>query len=72
MATQNNHNNTPDSWDQQDAGDINEASQLNEPMSNLALNVDAAVFVPGQNVHAREFVMPCFTTNVESKFPYRH
>lgn len=50
MSSENNS--APDSWDQ----DTNEG-QVNDVQKNLtALNVNAAVFVPGQNPFAQSFV----------------
>ena len=50
MSSENN--NAPDSWDQ----DTNE-QQMNDIQKNLtALNVNAPVFVPGQNPYAQSFV----------------
>ena len=52
MSSENN--NAPDSWDQ----DTNE-QQMNDMEKNFpALNVNAPVFVPGQNPFAQSFVPP--------------
>lgn len=50
-------NNTPDSWDEVEdggSGDIDNVSDVTKDLG--ALNVNAAPFVPGQNVWAKEFV----------------
>lgn len=46
----------PDSWDE------NEEKTVANKLSSLSFNPNAAVFVPGQNVHASTFV-PSFNTN---------
>lgn len=49
MASENGHNNAPDSWDQDDQED---------PASGLSkgLNANAPAFVPGKNPYAAAFV----------------
>lgn len=54
MNSQDNHNDAPDSWEQNDVGENDSVSQMAKPFTNL--NVHAAAFVPGQNIHAKEFV----------------
>ncbi|OWF46504.1 eukaryotic peptide chain release factor GTP-binding subunit ERF3A-like [Mizuhopecten yessoensis] len=56
MATENGDNGAPDSWDQEvdNQNENDPGKDLAEPMSFL--NVNAAPFVPGQNVFATEFV----------------
>lgn len=49
MASENGHNNAPDSWDQDDQEDS--ASGLSK-----GLNANAPAFVPGKNPYATEFV----------------
>ena len=52
-------NNTPDAWDQGDdvgAGDVDNSNTISDEMAKL--NVNAAPFIPGQNVYAKEFTMP--------------
>ncbi len=58
METQTNHN-PPDAWDQNDAGGDGQSNPVNETADALSsLNVNATPFIPGQNVFAKEFVMP--------------
>lgn len=48
---------TPDSWDQSDEGGVGDSNGVNEMSKDMSkLNVNAAVFVPGQNPFANEFV----------------
>ncbi|XP_069124545.1 eukaryotic peptide chain release factor GTP-binding subunit ERF3A-like [Argopecten irradians] len=56
MATENGDNGAPDSWDQEidNQNETDPGKELAQPMSFL--NVNAAPFVPGQNVFATEFV----------------
>ena len=58
MDGQDGCNNTPDSWDQNDDGGAGDQDQnVSQATSAFAgLNVNAAPFVPGQNVYAKEFV----------------
>ena len=55
MDTQNDINNTPDSWDQNDDG-IGSDSVADTTKALSQLNVNAAPFIPGQNPFAKEFV----------------
>lgn len=53
MASTNNQNSAPDSWD----SEFNEEQaddKLNKPLSSL--NINAPAFVPGQNPYAPTFV----------------
>ena len=53
MASTNNQNSAPDSWD----SEMNEDQvddKLNKPLT--ALNINAPAFVPGQNPYAVSFV----------------
>ncbi|XP_060068622.1 eukaryotic peptide chain release factor GTP-binding subunit ERF3A-like [Ylistrum balloti] len=56
MATENGDNGAPDSWDQEidSQNETDPGKELAQPLSFL--NVNAAPFVPGQNVFATEFV----------------
>ncbi|XP_033746809.1 eukaryotic peptide chain release factor GTP-binding subunit ERF3A-like [Pecten maximus] len=56
MATENGDNGAPDSWDQEidNQNETDPGKELAQPLSFL--NVNAAPFVPGQNVFATEFV----------------
>ena len=60
MASEDNDNNAPDSWEQE--LNNSDVEQINSNLSNL--NVNAEVFVPGQNVHAPAFV-PSFMKDSE-------
>ncbi|CAE1163475.1 ERF3 [Acanthosepion pharaonis] len=60
MASEDNDNNAPDSWEQE--LNNSDVEQINSTLSNL--NVNAEVFVPGQNVHAPAFV-PSFMKDSE-------
>ena len=55
MDTQNDMNNTPDSWDQNDDG-IGSDCVSDTAKALSQLNVNAAPFIPGQNPFAKEFV----------------
>ena len=59
-------NSTPDAWDQNDDGGAGDQEQaVSEATSAFtSLNVNAAVFVPGQNVFAKEFV-PSFLNSAD-------
>jgi hypothetical protein len=60
-------NNTPDAWDQGDdvgAGDTENKTNLADDMAKL--NVNAAPFIPGQNVYAKEFTMPGIAPPVQN------
>ena len=60
-------NNTPDSWDQAEdggSGDIDNISGVTKGLG--ALNVNAAPFVPGQNVFAKEFVPSFLPQNTDT------
>lgn len=66
MASEDNDNSAPDSWEQSLNDSPENESSLDELNSTLSyLNVNAAEFVPGQNVHAPEFV-PSFMKDPES------
>lgn len=70
MATENGDNGAPDAWDQ-DVDNQNETDPGNglaEPLSHL--NVNAAPFVPGQNVFASEFVP--VTTNTDGNICHHY
>lgn len=55
MEAQTDVNNTPDSWDQNDDGNC--ADSMDDTSKAFShLNVNAAPFIPGQNVFAKEFV----------------
>lgn len=57
MATMDDQNNAPESWEQELNGGTGEGDQLSKELSSL--NVNAPAFTPGINVHAQEFV-PAF------------
>merc|ERR1712083_911965 len=46
--------NTPDNWEDGGSGDQDAVANISKDMSSL--NVEATVFVPGQNVFASSFV----------------
>lgn len=63
MASQDNHNSAPDSWEQNDGGGSGDQDGVSETTKGLsALNVNASPFIPGQNVWAKEFV-PSFPSD---------
>ncbi|PVD39202.1 hypothetical protein C0Q70_01830 [Pomacea canaliculata] len=55
MASQNNEESVPESWDDPSGGIGDSAAQLAKDISSK-LNVNAPVFMPGQNVFAPAFV----------------
>ena len=60
-------NNAPDSWDQDSDGGSGDKDNVNQLSNNFSgLNVNAAPFIPGQNVYAKEFV-PSFQMQSPSK-----
>ncbi|XP_064637047.1 eukaryotic peptide chain release factor GTP-binding subunit ERF3A-like [Lineus longissimus] len=66
MANPEGQNNLPDSWETQDDGTLGDQdSGCNTKSSFASLNVDAPAFVPGQNIHAKEFV-PCWGPQSDS------
>jgi hypothetical protein len=57
MTNPEGQNNLPDSWELQDDGTPVDQDTGNTVKSSFGtLNVDAPAFVPGQNIHAKEFV----------------
>ena len=54
MASQNGQDNVPDSWDDNTNGSNDTTAEVTSQLSGL--NVNAAVFNPGQNVFAQSFV----------------
>ena len=57
-------NNTPDAWDQAEDGGSGDIDNVSKGLG--ALNVNAAPFVPGQNVFAAEFVPSFPASNSQS------
>lgn len=55
MASQNSEDIVPESWEDSPGGTGDSAAQLAKDLSSK-LNVNAPVFMPGQNVFAAEFV----------------
>ena len=56
----------PESWDQDFDGEAGEKDDINDATKGIhGLNVNAAPFIPGQNVYAKEFVPSFLPTNSE-------